>query len=152
MTDPDRTNGLIVVDRAGRGGEQEDRRISVLIADDDPISRTLVEAMIATDDGLELVGSAEDAREAVELAERHRPDVAVLDWMMPAGGGPAAAQGIADVSPTTMITALTSSNTAEASFDMGRAGAAGFLVKGASAEEFVGSIRQLVRIRGMQAS
>lgn len=151
MTEHDPNSGLIVVDHSRRGDPQ-DHRIRVLIADDDPIARTLVEAMIATDDGLELVGSASDAREAVELAERHRPDVAVLDWMMPGGGGPAAAQGIADASPATMITALTASNTAEASFDMGRAGAAGFLVKGSSAAEFVASIRQLVRIRGMQAS
>lgn len=151
MTEHDPNSGLIVVDHGRRGGDPQDR-IRVLIADDDPVARTLVEAMIATDDGLELVGSASDAREAVELAERHRPDVAVLDWMMPGGGGPAAAQGIADASPTTMITALTASNTAEASFDMCRAGAAGFLVKGSSASEFVASIRQLVRIRRMQAS
>jgi DNA-binding NarL/FixJ family response regulator len=129
-----------------------DRRISVLIADDDPVARTMVEAMIATDDRLELVASATDAREAVELACTHHPDVAVLDWVMPSGGGPAAAQGIADGSSETMIMALTSSDTPDASFDMNRAGATGFLVKGASTAEVVRSIHQLVDIGRMRAS
>jgi DNA-binding NarL/FixJ family response regulator len=60
------------------------------------------------------VGSADDAPGAIELADEHHPDVAVLDWMMPGGGGPAAAREILLRSPDTKIVALTASDGQEA--------------------------------------
>lgn len=120
--------------------------LKVLIADDDPLARALIEATVKRDSELELVGSAEDAPAAIELAGEHQPDVVVLDWVMPGGGGPAAAREIANVSPDTKIVALTASDTQEAEMDMLRAGARSFLVKGGSPEELLRTIHAAVNL------
>jgi DNA-binding NarL/FixJ family response regulator len=118
--------------------------LKVLIADDDAVARAVIEQTIQADEGLELVGSAEDAAGAAELAGEHQPDVAVLDWVMPGGGGPAAAREIAMKSPDTKIVALTSSDTLEAEVDMLRAGARSVLVKVCTPDELVRTIRSAV--------
>lgn len=120
--------------------------LKVIIADDDPVARTLIESIVQAGEGLELVGSAEDAKGAVELAEQHQPDVAVLDWMMPGGGGSTAALQIGHKSPSTQIVALTASDSAEASLDMLRAGAKSFVVKGGPPDELVRTIHKAVTL------
>lgn len=115
--------------------------IKVIIADDDALARTLIEAIVERDEQLELMGAAEDAGGAGDLAAEHHPDVAVLDWVMPGGGGPQAARNIAARSPDTRIVALTASSSPEAELDMLRAGAKSFLVKGCSPDELVRTIR-----------
>ena len=67
--------------------------IRLLIADDDPTIRLVMSALVARQDDLELVGEAEDATQAIELTARRRPDVVVLDFDMPGGGGVVAATG-----------------------------------------------------------
>lgn len=120
--------------------------IKVIIADDDALARTLIEAIVEREDELELLGSAQDAPGAVELAAEHHPDVAVLDWVMPGGGGPHAARDITACSPHTRIVALTSSDSQEAELDMLRAGAKSFLVKGCSPDELVRTIRTAMNL------
>ena len=120
--------------------------VTVIIADDDAVARTLIQAIVERDEGLELLGAAEDANGAADLAEQHRPDVAVLDWVMPGGGGPQAAREIGRCSPQTHIVALTSSDSPEAELDMLRAGARSFLVKGCSADELVRTIQSAIRL------
>jgi DNA-binding NarL/FixJ family response regulator len=120
--------------------------IRVIIADDDHLARTLIEAIVDGDDELDLVGCAEDAPSATELAKEHRPDVAVLDWVMPGGGGPQAARDMALHSPDTRIVGLTASDTQEAELDMLRAGARSFLVKGCSPEELLSTIHTAMRL------
>src|SRR2546423_709089 len=70
----------------------ESKPIRVLIADDDEDIRELLADMVTRDESVDLVGTASDARSAIELAAEVEPDVAVLDWMMPGGGGPKAAE------------------------------------------------------------
>jgi DNA-binding NarL/FixJ family response regulator len=113
----------------------------LIIADDDPVARASIEAIVGREDELELVGSAEDAAGAIQLADEHKPDVAVLDWVMPAGGGPAAAREIVLVSPDTKIVALTASDSMEAEMDMLRAGARAVLVKGCTPDELVRTVK-----------
>ena len=84
--------------------------------------------------GFELVGEAEDADQAIELAARRRPDVVVLDFDMPGGGGVRAATEIREASPTTRIVALSADGSQAAQYDMSRAGAVGYVVKGAPDE------------------
>src|SRR5215218_9598405 len=115
--------------------------LRVMIADDDALARALIEAIVERDGELELVASAEDAGRAIELADRHRPDVAVLDWVMPGGGGAAAAREILVRSPDTRIVALTASNTSETVTEAMRAGARSSLVKGCPPEELLRTIR-----------
>lgn len=120
--------------------------IRVIIADDDALARTLIEAIVEREDQLELLGAARDAEGACELAALHHPDVAVLDWVMPGGGGPQAARDIANRSPATRIVALTSSESPEAELDMLRAGAKSFLVKGCRPDELVRTIRTAMEL------
>lgn len=112
-----------------------------MIADDDALARAMIAQMIGQAEELELVGAAEDAAGAIELAAEHKPEVAVLDWVMPGGGGPAAAREIQLQSPDTKIVALTASDSQEAELDMLRAGAQSFLVKGCTPAELVETIR-----------
>lgn len=113
--------------------------LTVMIADDDALARALIEAIVERDRDLVLVGSAEDAPRAIELAGEHKPDVAVLDWAMP-GGGAVATREILERSPRTRIVALTS-GTPDAAIDTLRAGARRALVKGSPPEELLRTIR-----------
>ena len=60
--------------------------VRVLLADDNDAVRDVLAQIVAQDDSLELVASASDAAQAIELAARHRPDVALIDVRMPGGG------------------------------------------------------------------
>ena len=83
--------------------------IRVLIADDNAVVRDALAALIESEASLELAAAAADAAEAVELAAREQPDVALIDMNMPGGGGIAAARGIAARSPRTRMIALSAS-------------------------------------------
>lgn len=120
-------------------------RIRLLIADDDPAIRLVMSALVARQDDLELVGEAEDATQAIDLTARRRPDVVVLDFDMPGGGGAAAAMAIREANPTTRIVALSADSSQGAQYDMSRAGAVGYLVKGAPDDEIVRVIRSSAR-------
>src|SRR4029453_15304829 len=79
----------------------------------------------------------------IAMAERDRPDVALVDVKMPAGGGPRAAREIGRLSPTTRVIALSAFEDRPTVLEMLRAGAVGYLVKGTAAEEIVGSIKRV---------
>jgi DNA-binding NarL/FixJ family response regulator len=123
-----------------------DTILRVGVADDDALMREFLRALIDGDDELELAGLACDADEAAELARTEQPDVMVLDWVMPAGGGPAAARQILEEDPEMRVVALTSSDGGEASMDMLRAGAKSFLVKGAPPSEIIEGIKGAARL------
>lgn len=72
--------------------------IRILIADDEPMVRAGVRAVLSTDPAISVVAEAGGGREAVELALRHRPDVAVLDIRMPGLGG---IEALAEIRRTT---------------------------------------------------
>ena len=74
-------------ERTGQEPPAPNSPLRVIIADDDPLACTLVRAMLAGEESLELVGEAHDAEEALALALKAQPDVAILDWRMPKGGG-----------------------------------------------------------------
>jgi DNA-binding NarL/FixJ family response regulator len=112
-----------------------------MVADDDPVARRLICEIIAADDVLDLVAVAEHADGAVDLAADHYPDVAVLDWMMPGGGGPEASRTIVEESPGTRIIALTAFDTEQASSEMLGAGAGSVLIKGTPPAEIARTIR-----------
>ena len=120
-------------------------RITVLIAEDEPAVRAALSDLIDIEDELELVGAAADAQEAIDMAREHRPDVALVDVKMPAGGGTRAAREIRALSPATRVVALSAYEDRTTVLDMLRAGAAGYLVKGTSAGEIVEAIRRSVR-------
>ncbi len=109
--------------------------VRVLVADD---QREVLEALallVGADPDLELVGQAQDAEEAIALAVHLRPDVALLDVKMPKGGGQRAAREIALRSPATRVVALSAYEDRSSVLEMLRAGAVGYLVKGATGQE-----------------
>jgi len=79
--------------------EESQSRLRVVIADDDPLAREMIAAIIGSEPSLELVGQAEDTDTAVDAVLEHSPDVAILDWVMPGGGGGRAAADIAQGAP-----------------------------------------------------
>src|SRR5262245_13187310 len=105
-------------------------RIRVMIADDEPILREALADLIAAEPSLELVGEAGDAEQAIALARARRPDVALLDVKMPAGGGPRAAREIRTCAPQTRIVALSAYDDRGSVLQMVECGAVGYLVKG----------------------
>jgi EAL domain-containing protein (putative c-di-GMP-specific phosphodiesterase class I)/AmiR/NasT family two-component response regulator len=117
-------------------------RIRVLVADDDPVLRDALEALIGSDESMELVGAAQNASEAVEMAVRHRPDVAVLDVRMPDGGGPKAAVEIRELSPSTRVLAFSAFEDRSTVIDMLRSGAVGYLLKGTRPQDILEGIRR----------
>ena len=93
--------------------------------------RNAVADLIASEDGLEVVGSTASAEEAIELAAALEPDVAIVDVRMP-GGGTRAACGIRERSPATRVVALSAYDDRPTILEMIRCGAVGYLVKGIS--------------------
>jgi DNA-binding response OmpR family regulator len=123
-------------------------RLRVLIANDEPEVREILINVVDGDPGLELAGVAGDAEKAVEVARVTRPDVALLDVSMPGGGGARAALGIGWGSPRTHIVALSLHDDRATIVDMIRAGATGYVVKGASCEEILDALRWAAQGRG----
>jgi DNA-binding NarL/FixJ family response regulator len=119
-----------------------DSVITVVVADDDRTFSAALQEVIVTAPQLRLVGLAGDAIEAVALAERHRPDVVVLDVRMP-GGGVEAAREVRRRSPATSIIALSAYEDRENVASMAGAGAHAYLVKGrVTSDDVVRAIRE----------
>ncbi|SDT42165.1 response regulator transcription factor [Actinoplanes derwentensis] len=115
--------------------------LRVVLADDDSLIRTAIDAILRPVDGIELVAQAADGRAAVELAVRHRPDVALLDIQMPVLDGLAALREIRLVAPAVRVVVLTTFGQDEYVAQALAAGAAGFLLKESAAEELAYAIR-----------
>src|SRR3989442_4959571 len=121
------------------------QRVRVMVADDDKDVREAIAQLIATEASFDLVGEAGNAEEAVELATRLRPDVALLDVRMPGGGGPRATRSIRRSSPRTQVVALSAHDDRETVLEMIPAGAVGYLLKGLAGEELLTAIQRSAR-------
>jgi DNA-binding NarL/FixJ family response regulator len=115
--------------------------IRVLIVDDHSVVRQGLRTFLEGDRGLELVGEAKDGSEAVRQAHRLRPDVILMDLLMPGMDGFAATEVIRRELPETEVLALTSVLEDAAVVGAVRAGAIGYLLKTAEPEELRGAIR-----------
>ncbi|MDX6280584.1 MAG: hypothetical protein QOH03_1655 [Kribbellaceae bacterium] len=114
--------------------------IRVVLADDHPVVRDGLEVLLGSVDGIEVVGLAEDGREAVRAAVTLKPDVLVMDIHMPGVDGVAATQEIAKAAPTVGVLMLTMLDDDESVRAAVRAGAAGYLLKGSSQQQIVRAI------------
>ncbi|MFG3111460.1 response regulator [Streptomyces tendae] len=115
--------------------------IRVLIADDEPMIRAGVRAVLATDPDIDVVAEAADGHDAVELVRRHRPAVAVLDIRMPGVNGIDAAAEIRATVPDTSVIMLTTFGEDDYILEALGGGAAGFLIKSGEPEELVAGVR-----------
>jgi DNA-binding NarL/FixJ family response regulator len=113
---------------------------SVVVADDHPIFRDGLAVLLSSVDGIEVVGTAATGLEAVDLALDLQPDVVVMDLQMPELNGIDATRRIASEAPSVGVLVLTMSEDDGTVFSAVRAGARGYLVKGAGQEEIVRAI------------
>ena len=114
--------------------------VRVVVADDHPIVRDGLRALLTSIPDVELVGEATTGREAVRSAVTDRPDVIVMDLRMPDLDGAAATAEICRVAPDVAVLVLTMLDDDDSVFAAMRAGARGYLVKGASQQEIVRAI------------
>jgi DNA-binding NarL/FixJ family response regulator len=108
--------------------ERDDSPLRVIVADDDPFARRAIKQALSQP-GIIVIAEAHDGREAVELCLHYRPDIVLMDVVMPILDGIAATKRIIKELPDQVVVILTSSDEQEFGFLGLRAGAAGFLSK-----------------------
>lgn len=121
--------------------------IRVILADDHPIFREGLVRTLEETGEFQIVGTGGSADDALELARRLRPDVALLDLSMP-GGGIAATRALAALDPAPRIAILTVSEEGGDVTDAMAAGAIGYVLKGVSAEELRQTLRAVASGQG----
>ncbi|ANN15194.1 DNA-binding response regulator [Amycolatopsis orientalis] len=117
----------------------------VLICDDQELVRVGMGMIVTSQDDLTVVGEATNGAEAVEAAERLRPDLVLMDVRMPVLDGVAATERISESLPDTRVLMITTFDLDEYAYAALRAGASGFLVKDAPADEILVAIRGVLR-------
>jgi DNA-binding NarL/FixJ family response regulator len=117
--------------------------IRVLIADDHAVVREGLRSFLSLQDEIEVVAEAADGEEAVEAARRLKPDIALVDLVMPGRGGVEAIRTIRTQSPHTRVIVLTSFTDEDKMLPAVRAGAAGYLLKDVQPQELVRAIRSV---------
>jgi len=118
--------------------------LRILLADDHQMFTQSLRSVLEREK-FEVVGEATDGHEAVKLAEKHRPDIAVLDLGMPGLNGLSAAREIEKVSPDTKTIILTSHPDEQYVVDALRAGATGYVLKTRASADLVAAIREVSR-------
>jgi len=116
----------------------------LIIADDHDIARTGLRGMLADQPDLEVVGEAATAAQAVALARSLRPDLALMDVRMPDGDGLSATRAIRQESPATAVVMVTMHDNPEYLLEALRAGAAGYVLKDATHDEVLRTVRRVL--------
>jgi DNA-binding NarL/FixJ family response regulator len=119
--------------------------IRLLVADDHPVVRDGLRAMLATQPDMELVGEAATGTQAVERARALRPDVVLMDLQMPELDGPAAITTLQEQAPQVRVLVLTTFGTDADITRAVEAGATGYLLKDAPREQLFAAIRAAAR-------
>ncbi len=119
--------------------------VRILLADDHAMLRDGVRMVLESHPGFQVVGTADNGRDAVRLAEELRPDIAVLDVAMPEINGLEATRAIIECSPQTSVVVLSMHEGEEYLREALRAGASGYVLKRAAAKELVGAINAIRR-------
>ena len=119
--------------------------IRVAIADDQALVRAGFRKLLEVDTEIEVVGEAGDGLEAVDVAQRLRPDVVLMDIRMPGADGLEATRRIASGTSAARVLILTTFGLTEYVYEALRAGASGFLLKDSPAEEMLAAVRIVAR-------
>ena len=117
--------------------------MTVLIADDHPLVREALHRALEGEEDIEVVAEANDGEEAVKFASELKPNVAVMDIVMPKINGIEATKKIKEIAPDTAILILTAYDDDEYVLGLLDAGAAGYLLKSARGRDLVGAIRAI---------
>lgn len=119
------------------------RRLRLIIADDDPVVRAMLEMSLG--ERFDVVGMAADSGDAIELARVKQPDGAVIDVEMPEGGGLSAVRGIRDVAPATAVVVLSIDESDTAVRELMQAGAMAYLRKGSEPEVLANCLTESIK-------
>ncbi len=117
--------------------------ISVLLVDDHPVVRQGLRSMLATTTHLNIVGEAENGEDALVKVEEYAPQVVLIDIHMPVMDGLTATRRIKEKFPRTSVVVLTLYNNEQYVIEAVKAGAAGYLLKNASRDEIVRTVREV---------
>lgn len=118
--------------------------IRIMLADDHMLMRMGLSTLIDCEDDMKIVGEAKNGRQAVELAHALKPDIIIMDLMMPELSGAEATKLIHDAYPEIKIMVLTSFGTSKEMSDAITNGADGALMKDTAADELIKTIRAIV--------
>jgi DNA-binding NarL/FixJ family response regulator len=119
------------------------RKISVLLVDDHTVVRQGLRALLAAEADMEVVGEAENGRQAVLLAKQSRPDIVIMDVAMPLLNGLEATRQILKELSATKVLVLSSYGDDDCVAQLMRAGASGYLVKQTAANDLLKAIREV---------
>ncbi|MFC2058671.1 response regulator [Chloroflexota bacterium] len=117
------------------------QKIRVLIADDHPLLREAMRNVLDKEDDIEVVGEACDGEEAIKISSDLKPDIAIMDIVMPKLNGIEASKEIKKVSPGTAILILTAHDDRHYVLGLLEAGASGYLLKSARGRDVVDAVR-----------
>jgi DNA-binding NarL/FixJ family response regulator len=119
--------------------------ISILVADDHTLFRDGLRALFASLPGTKIIGEAADGASAVSMAEERQPDIVLMDIQMPGINGIEATRRIVSASPHIGVIVVTMFEDDDSVFAAMRAGARGYVLKGAGQEEMLRVIRAVAR-------
>jgi DNA-binding NarL/FixJ family response regulator len=123
------------------GLSAQQKRTRVLIADDHTLFRSGLKGMLARAKGFEVVGEAKTGEEAVKRTAEARPDIVFMDIQMPNMNGIEATRRVVEANPAVGVVMLTMFGDDDSVFAAMRAGARGYVLKGADAEEVLNVVR-----------
>ena len=121
------------------------RKIRILLADDHTLVRRGFAMIVSAQEDMEVVGEAQNGREAVELAGKLQPDVVVMDVTMPELNGIEGTRRIGEACPRTRVLAVSMHRDSMYVREILRAGARGYLVKDSEDEELLNGLRAVAR-------
>jgi DNA-binding NarL/FixJ family response regulator len=119
--------------------------IGVLLVDDQAMVRSGLRMILESEDDLVVIAEAEDGAEAVRLARSERPDVILMDVRMPEVDGIEATRQITETTPDSKVIVLTTFDLDDYVYGALRAGASGFLLKDAPADDLIAAIRVVAK-------
>jgi NarL family two-component system response regulator LiaR len=119
--------------------------IRVLVVDDHPVVRRGIKSLLADEEGIQVVGEAVDGKEALEKFSQLKPDVVLMDLVMPEMNGVEAIQRITAAYPEARILVMTSFAADDKVFPSIKAGALGYILKDSDPEDLIRMIRQVFR-------
>ncbi|MEA2494688.1 MAG: hypothetical protein QOJ29_2599 [Thermoleophilaceae bacterium] len=132
-------------DQATQPRGKDDQRPSLLIADDDVVVRSALSAELESE--FYVIALAENTAEAIELAEKHRPDAALLDVDMPGGGAREAVPQIATRSPDTSMVMLSADQSDRSVLELIDAGAIAYVRKGVTREKIAKTLENAIKAK-----
>jgi DNA-binding NarL/FixJ family response regulator len=124
------------------------KRIRILLADDHAVVRQGFKMILGAQPDMEIVGEAGNGREVIELAEKLRPDVVVMDVAMPELNGIEATRRVTEAVPHTRVIALSMHKDSVYVREVLRAGARGYLLKDSGAGDLVSAVRAIAQGEG----